>query len=228
MPVRPLPTESAAYRTQRSELLAAEIALKDQIERVATLRRALPLDTAVDDYAFEEIAASLAAGEAEAPRHVRLSQLFDRPDQTLVLVHFMYGKQQTTPCPMCTLWADGYDGIVPHLRQRVSFVVAIAGDVGAFRRYARERGWRHLRVVSSAPSSIKVDLGFEDAEGRQKPGASVFRLGADGKVRHFTSVCALLTPDHFRGMDLLTPFWSFLDLTPEGRGDFLPKRSYDR
>jgi predicted dithiol-disulfide oxidoreductase (DUF899 family) len=27
-------------------------------------------------------------------------------------------------------------------------------------------------------------------------------------------------------MDLLSPFWSFLDLTPEGRGDFLPKRSY--
>jgi predicted dithiol-disulfide oxidoreductase (DUF899 family) len=27
-------------------------------------------------------------------------------------------------------------------------------------------------------------------------------------------------------MDLLSPFWSFLDLTPEGRGDFMPKRSY--
>jgi predicted dithiol-disulfide oxidoreductase (DUF899 family) len=28
-------------------------------------------------------------------------------------------------------------------------------------------------------------------------------------------------------MDLLMPFWSFLDLTPEGRGDFMPKRSYE-
>jgi predicted dithiol-disulfide oxidoreductase (DUF899 family) len=35
-------------------------------------------------------------------------------------------------------------------------------------------------------------------------------------------------PGEFRGMDLLSPFWSFLDLTPEGRGDFFPKRSYPR
>jgi predicted dithiol-disulfide oxidoreductase (DUF899 family) len=27
-------------------------------------------------------------------------------------------------------------------------------------------------------------------------------------------------------MDALSPFWSFLDLTPEGRGDFMPRRSY--
>jgi predicted dithiol-disulfide oxidoreductase (DUF899 family) len=54
----------------------------------------------------------------------------------------------------------------------------------------------------------------------------VFRLGADGRPRHFYSACAMQTPNEFRGMDALTPFWSFLDLTPEGRGDFFPKRSY--
>lgn len=62
--------------------------------------------------------------------------------------------------------------------------------------------------------------------GRQHD-ASVFRLGADGRPRHFYSVCAMITPTQFRGMDLLTPFWSFLDLTPEGRGEFLPRRSYE-
>ena len=227
MPVKPHPNESPAYQKQRAELLEAEIALKDQIERVAAQRRALPLDTVVEDYAFEEIPVPLGAGDTAPRRKLALSQLFERPDQTVVLLHFMFGKQQTQPCPMCTLWADGYDGIVPHLRQRVSFAVVVAGDVAAFREYAHSRGWRHLRVLSSGDSSLKRDFGFEDEAGAQQPGASIFRLGADGRPRHFYSVSAMITPAQFRGMDALSPFWSFLDLTPEGRGDFLPRRSYE-
>ncbi len=228
MPVKALPTESPVYRKQRAELLEAEIALKDQIERVAALRRSLPLDTLVEDYAFEEIPAPLAAGDAAPRRKLKLSELFEHPDQTVVLLHFMYGKKQGQPCPMCTLWADGYDGIIPHLRQRVSFAVLVAGDVAAFREYACSRGWRNLRVLSSGESSLKRDLGFEEADGAQQPGASVFRLGADRRPRHSYSVSAMITPTQFRGMDALSPFWSILDLTPEGRGDFMPKRSYER
>jgi predicted dithiol-disulfide oxidoreductase (DUF899 family) len=227
MPVTPHPNESPAYRKQRAELLEAEIALKDEIERVAALRRTLPLDTVVDDYEFEEIAAPLAAGDASPRRKLRLSELFDATDDTVVLMHFMFGKKQQSPCPMCTLWADGYDGIIGHLDQRVRFAVVVAGDVAAFRDYARSRGWRNLRVLSSADSSLKRDFGFEDAEGAQHPGASVFRLGADGRPRHFYSVSAMLTPSQFRGMDQLSPLWNFLDLTPEGRGQFMPKRSYE-
>ena len=227
MPVTTHPNESPAYRKQRAELLEAEIALKDEIERVAALRRALPLDTTVEDYEFEEIPAPLAAGDVSPRRKLRLSALFERPDETVVLMHFMFGKKQAKPCPMCTLWADGYDGIVPHLDRRVRFAVVVAGDVAAFRDYARSRGWRNLRVLSSGDASLKRDFGFEDAEGAQQPGASVFRLGADGRPRHFYSVSAMLTPSQFRGMDQLTPFWSFLDLTPEGRGDFMPMRSYE-
>jgi len=218
--VRPLESESAEYRKLRAELLAAEIALKDQIERVAALRRALPADTVVADQRFEEIRDGVRAP-------VLLSELFERPDHTLVLMHFMYGKQQEKPCPMCTLWADGYDGIVPHLRQRVSFAVLVAGDAGAFAAYARSRGWRHLRVVGAAASDLKRQLGFEDASGAQWPGASVFRRNADGTLVHTYSVSADFAPGHYRGMDLLSPFWSFLDLTPEGRGDFMPRRSYE-
>jgi predicted dithiol-disulfide oxidoreductase (DUF899 family) len=227
MPVKSLPNESPAYRKQRAELLEAEIALKDQIERVAAQRRALPLDTMVEDYELEEIPAPLAAGDAAPRRRLRLSQLFERAEQSVVLVHFMFGKGQTQPCPMCTLWADGYDGIVPHLRQRVSFAVLVAGDVAAFREYARGRGWRNLRVLSSGGSSLKRDFGFENEAGAQQPGASVLRLGADGRPRHFYSVSALITPSQLRGMDALSPFWSFLDLTHEGRGDFMPRRSYE-
>jgi predicted dithiol-disulfide oxidoreductase (DUF899 family) len=217
--------ESGDYRARRQELLQAEIELKDQIERVAALRRTLPLGGVVEDYAFQEGPRDLAAGDLPM-RTVRLSELFERPDQTLVLMHFMFGGAQTQPCPMCTMWADGYDGVVPHLRQRVAFGVVVAGDVAAIRAWGRQRGWRHLRLLSSAGTAYKRDFGMEDADGAQRPGVSVFRLGADGRPRHFYTQCAMMGEGHWRGMDLLSPVWNFLDLTPEGRGDWMPKRSY--
>ena len=217
--------ESADYQARRQELLQAEIALKDQVERVAALRRALPLDTVVEDYAFQEGPRDLGAGDAPV-RTVRLRELFDRPDQTLVLMQFMFGGKQTQFCPMCTMWADGYDGVVPHLQRRISFAIVVAGEVAAIRGWARERGWRHVRLLSSGGTTFKRDFGMEDADGGQLPGVSVFRLGPDGRPRHSYTQCAMMAEGHWRGMDLLSPVWNFLDLTPEGRGDWMPKRSY--
>jgi predicted dithiol-disulfide oxidoreductase (DUF899 family) len=36
----------------------------------------------------------------------------------------------------------------------------------------------------------------------------------------------MMAPGHFRGIDLLTPVYNLLDLTPEGRGDWMPKLVY--
>lgn len=213
------PQATAEARKLREELHEAERSLRDQRERVAELRRGLPDDTPFEDAVFEE----LRDGE-RVP--VRLSELFDDPERPLVLMHFMYGKEQTHPCPMCTAWADGYDGVVPHLSQRVSFAVLVAGDVGAFEAYARERGWRNLRLVSAAESDLKQVLGFEAEDGSQQPGVSVFTLDAAGAVRHFYSGAAPMGGEEYRGMDLLSPIWHFLDLTPGGRGDFFPRKSY--
>ena len=127
---------------------------------------------------------------------------------------------------MCTLWADGYDRVVPHLRERMNFGVLVAGDVVEFRSYARERGWRHLRLLSTGSSPLKRDLGMENADDRQDAGVSVFTLGEDDGVRHFYTGGAFLGEGHFRGMDLLSPAWNFLDLTPTGRGDWMPSRNY--
>jgi len=205
-----LKTESDGYRRARDELLEAEVALRDQRERVAELRRALPQDTAVpSDYELTD-----ADG-----RSVRLSDLVgERP---LVLVHFMYGGAQTTPCPMCTLWADGYDGVTKYLTERFDFGVLMAADIADARHYAAEQGWPNVRLFSSAGSELKRDLAFEDDAGNQLPGVSVF-VRRDGEVRHFYSASAIMDVDEGRGMDLLSPVWGFLDLTPEGRGDWVP------
>lgn len=220
MTIARLPEESAAYRGVRDELQRAEMALRDQRERVAALRRELPLDTAATDHAFEEI-----RDGARVPVH--LSELFDDPAKPLVLMHFMYGKKQAKPCPMCTMWADGYDGVVQHLRQRVNFAVLVAGDAAVFDAYARSRGWRAIRAVSAADSDLKRRLGFEEADGAQWPGFSVFTRRGDGTLVHFYSQSAWYGGEEYRGMDLLSPVWNFLDLTPAGRGDWMPRRNYD-
>ena len=214
------PEESAAYRNVRDELQRAEMALRDQRERVAALRRELPLDTVVADQAFEEI-----GDGARVP--VRLSELFVDPAKPLVLMHFMYGKKQAKPCPMCTMWADGYDGVVHHLRERVNFAVLVAGDAAVFDAYGRSRGWRAIRAVSAADSDLKRRLGFEEADGAQWPGLSVFVRRADGTLVHAYSQSAWYGGEEYRGMDLLSPVWNFLDLTPAGRGDWMPRRTYD-
>lgn len=219
MSIGRLTEESAAYRTVRDELQRAEMALRDQREAVAALRRRLPLDTTVGDHVFEEI-----RDGARVP--VRLSELFVDPAKPLVLMQFMYGKKQAKPCPMCTLWADGYDGVVRHLEQRVNFAVLVAGDVGTFGAYGRGRGWRHLRAVSAADSDLKRRLGFEDGDGAQQPGVSVFVRRSDGTLVHAYSQSAWYGGEEFRGMDLLSPVWHFLDLTPDGRGDWMPRREY--
>jgi len=217
--------ESPEHHKLRDELHEAELALRDQRERVAELRRRLPPGDPIEDYALREGPSDLSGGDSPI-LELTLSQAFEDPSRPLVLMQFMFGEAQQEPCPMCTLWADGYDGVAPHLAQRVNFGVLVAGDVAEFRRYARERGWRHLRLLSSGGSTLKRDLGFETPDGGQIPGVSVFTLD-QGKPLHFYSGSAMLGAGEGRGMDLLSPLWHFLDLTPEGRGDFMPKRSYD-
>ncbi len=220
-----LETESSGYRKLRDELLAAEIALKDQRERVATLRRQLPLDTGMEDYEFHDGPADLTQ---DGPfRMVRLSELFCDPAKPLVVYQYMYGGAQKRPCPSCTMWVDGFSGIAHHLRQTMNFAIIAQAGIHELRDWGRERNWHALRLVSSEGSGFKTFLNFQDAEGKQRPGLSVFKRSQDGSVKHFYSACAQMTEDvKVRGIDLMSPVWHLLDLTPEGRGQWDPKLKY--
>ena len=221
-----LTNEPAEYRTAREQLQSAEIALMRERERVAAMRRNLPAGPLVEDYVFREGPASLDAGDAPT-RAVRLSKLFTGPGRSLVVYHLMFGKQQTTPCPMCTMWIDGYNGIAQHLDQNLDFVVAAAADVQDLRSYARARGWHNLRLLSCADNTFKYDLGSEDDHGEQDSTVSVFTRDAEGRVRHFYNAHPRMSDEiDQRGIDLLTPVWHLLDLTPQGRGDWYASLSY--
>src|SRR5918996_797852 len=118
-----LTNESDDYVARREELRLAEIELMRQRERVAEMRRRLPPGAIVQDYVFQEGQPNLDAGDVPT-QTVRLSELFSGPDRSVVIYHFMYGKAQTSPCPMCTMWIDGYNGVALHLAQNVDFAIA--------------------------------------------------------------------------------------------------------
>ena len=83
-----------------------------------------------------------------------------------------------------------------------------------------------MRLLSSSDSSFNLDFGFEDESGEQSSGVSVFTRNATGEVQHRYSGSAVLGGGHYRGVDALTPVWNLLDLTPEGRGEWMPSLEY--
>jgi predicted dithiol-disulfide oxidoreductase (DUF899 family) len=223
--------EKDEYRKLRDELLEAEIALKDQRECVAALRRQLPMGPAVaTDYVFREGPADI---QDESPTHfkdVRLSELFAPGNDRLVVDHMMWGPNDKSACSMCTMWADGYNAIARHVSQKANFVLVAKVEIGKLRDWARQRRWNNIRLLSSGQSSFNADFHVENDKG-QNPGVSVFSREADGTIHHFYTTEASLHPapngnPNHRGIDLFTPVWNLFDLLPEGRENWSPKLSY--
>jgi predicted dithiol-disulfide oxidoreductase (DUF899 family) len=221
-----LENESAEYLAKRDELRLAEIDLMRQRERVAELRRGLPQGAPVQDYVFEEGPVNLNAGDTPV-RTVRLSELFTKPDRPLVVYHFMYGKKNTKPCPMCTLIIDGWNGIAHHVAQNVDVVIVAAADPAVLRAHARARNWDNLRLLSCGSNTFKYDMGSENREGNQDSTVSVFTRDSNGTPRHFYTAHPRMSEDiKERGLDLLCPVYNILDLTPQGRGDWYASFNY--
>ena len=217
---RRFPGETERYRTARDELLRAEIELRRRTEQVAALRRALPTGGEVPlDYVF------LVDGDGE----VRLSELFGEHD-TLVLYNFMFGPNMAEPCPMCSSFLDGLEGNAEQIQQRTALAVVARTAMGRIRAFVDKRGWKRLRVVSSAGNDFNRNYFGEDENGEQNPMLHVFtRIG--GPIRHYWSSELFFVPaeqgQNQRHLDTMWPLWNVLDTTPGGRGEnFYPQLWY--
>jgi predicted dithiol-disulfide oxidoreductase (DUF899 family) len=181
-----------------------------------------------EDYIFEESARDSA--DASAARQVRMSELFEPGKETLVIYSFMYGPKMATPCPLCTSILDGLDGQAPHISQPVNFVVVAKSPLERIRAFARERGWRNLRLLSSDANAYNRGYQGETAAGEQIPSLNVF-VRRDGRIHHVYNTELLFAPNEpgqdGRHVDLIWPLWNMFDFTPEGRGEkWRPKLSY--
>lgn len=228
------PGETAEYRAARERLLEQEIALRRAMESVAEARRALPAGGAVPrDYAFRGRRRDGSVGD------VRLSELFAPGKPSLAIYHFMFPRHPADdrpgpaagsaaalpladgPCPSCTALLDQLDAAAPHVCQRMNFAVVAKAPAERLLAFARERGWRHLRLLSSAGSSFNRDYLAEDANGVQQPMMNVFHQSG-GTIRHFWGAELLYAPSDpgqdMRHVGTLEPLWNMFDLIPEGRG----------
>jgi predicted dithiol-disulfide oxidoreductase (DUF899 family) len=227
------PEESAEYRAARDRLLQREIELRRATEAVAAARRELPPGGPVpEDYVFQGV------GAAGALTDVRLSELFAPGKDTLVIYNFMFPRDpgddrpgpksgQTAslplaegPCPSCTALLDQLDGAVEHVSQHVNLAVVAKAPLERVLTFGEERGWRRLKLLSSAANDYKRDYLGETAEGDQRPMLNVFHR--DGRViRHFWSSELFHAPtdpgQDPRHVGTLEPVWNLFDLTPHGR-----------
>lgn len=230
------PNESAEYRAARDRLLAREIELRRQMEAVAEVRRRLPPGGALkEDYVFDGL-----DGDGR-PARIRFSELFAPGRDTLVLYNMMFPRYPTdprpkpasgsladlpreeTPCPSCTALVDQFDGAAPHLEAAgFNFVIVARTPLERLLAFARDRGWTHLRFLSSAGNSFKRDYLSEDENGHQEALLQVFHA-PDG-IRHFWSSELQFTEgdpgQDARSFGTVEPLWNFIDLTPDGRPDW--------
>jgi predicted dithiol-disulfide oxidoreductase (DUF899 family) len=227
------PGESPEYRAARDRLLEQEIELRRTMEAVAAARRELPPGGVVPrDYVFQGVAAGGTATD------VRLSELFMPGRDSLAIYSFMYPRDpgddrpgpvngQTAllpldegPCPSCVAFLDQLEGAAEHVSQHLNFAVVAKAPPGRLVTFAKERGWRRLRLLSSAANSYNRDYHAETDEGTQRPMLTVFHR--DGAViRHFWSSELFYAPwdpgEDPRHVGTLEPVWNLFDLTPEGR-----------
>jgi predicted dithiol-disulfide oxidoreductase (DUF899 family) len=227
------PGESAQYRAARERLLEQEIELRRAMEAVAAARRQLPPGGVVpEDYAFSEADADGAA------REVRLSELFAPGRDSLLIYNFMFPRGyrgerpgpasgrtallplEEGPCPSCVALLDQLDGAARHATQRVNFAVVAKTPIARLHTFAEERGWPHLRLLSSAGNTYNRDYLGETADGSQVPMLNVFERDGD-TIRHFWGAELTYGPadpgqDH-RSVGTLEPLWNMFDLTREGR-----------
>jgi predicted dithiol-disulfide oxidoreductase (DUF899 family) len=239
-----LPGESPEYRAARERLLAQEIELRRALEGVAAARRELPHGGRVTtDYVFQ------GAGPNGVPTDVRLSELFQPRKNSLVIYSFMFPRDpddQTPgpregetallslaegPCPSCTALLDQLDGAAEHASQHLNLAVVARAPLPRVLAFSRERGWRRLRLLSSARNSYNADYLAETPDGVQRPMLTVFHSDGD-VIRHFWSSELLNAPadsgQEPRHVGTLEPLWNLFDLTPEGRPiDWAEQFSYD-
>lgn len=184
----------------REKIGRAEKVLFEEKKKLAELRKSLPKEE-VGDYRLKDFDG----------KEVRLSSLFGERDE-LMVIHNM-GKS----CPYCTLWADGFNGVVGHLDNRVPFVVVSPDDPATQSKFAESRGWA-FDMLSAADSDFTRDMGFE-IDGDPWPGVSTFERSADGKIYR-------IAWSFFGPGDDFCSVWHLFELLPKGKDGWEPKYKY--
>ena len=231
------PNESREYREARDALLQRELELRRQSEAVAAQRNSLPPGGEVpEDYVFDRI------GDDGAATTVRMSQLFGDND-TLMLYHYMFPRRcgddrarpssgifaelpiDEGPCPSCTALIDMWNDTVPRSEGAGANLAIVANaPIERLAAFARDRGWKHIGVLSAANCTFRRDYRGDGADGQPVPLLTVFKRWPDGAIRlhwagelvfaSFESGDPMPDPGH---LDTAEALWALYDVATAPR-----------
>ena len=141
-----------------------------------------------------------------------LLSLFGDHD-TLLVIHNM-GQG----CRYCTLWADGFNGLVPHLESALALVLVSKDSPELQRQFANSRGWRFRLASHGGGDYIREQTVLPGED--NMPGAVVYER--EGNIIRRKNACV------FGPGDLYCAMWSLLGLAGIGAADWTPQFNYWR
>jgi predicted dithiol-disulfide oxidoreductase (DUF899 family) len=220
---------SEEHLAARLGLLEAEKELTRRCDELARHRRELPWVPIEKEYVFD-------TDDGEQT----LRELFAGRSQLLVY-HFMFGPKWTEGCPICSFWADNFNGAVVHLAHHdVTLLCVSRAPLERLHAYKRRMGWSFPWASSGRTDfnyDFAVSVGDLDAGASQPemerptpdrtdlptynftkkafaaelPGLSAFAF-EDSVVYHTYSCYA-------RGLDAFNSAYQLLDRAPLGRNE---------
>ena len=183
-----------------TEADALEAEIMEKAQKLARLRKAEPA-VEIADYPFETSEGATS-----------LSALFAGRD-LLLAIHNM-GQA----CRYCTLWADGLNGLVPHLEDAMAVALFSKDPPETQRRLAQDRGWRFRMASHGGGAYMKEQC---DMQGYGNcPGAVVYERRGDRLFRRART--------GFGPGDLYSPIWHLLALAGIGHDEWTPQFHYWR
>ncbi|MDE0299000.1 MAG: DUF899 family protein [Candidatus Poribacteria bacterium] len=180
------------------KIVELEGRIGELIAELNALRKTNP-GTPVSNYTFETLTGQLT-----------LLDLFGGKDKLLAIHNMGQG------CRYCTLWADGFNGLLPHLESALSVVLLSKDPPEVQRRFANARGWR-FRLASHGGGAYISDQSVCDGDDNF-PGAVVYERDGDTILRKNACV--------FGPGDLYCAMWSLLGLAGLDDEDWTPQYSY--
>lgn len=174
--------------------------LSKQFKLLAEERRQSESIILSQEYSFET---------ASGP--IKLSACFEGK-RDLILIHNM-----GVCCSWCTMWADAFNGVQAHLRDRAGLILLSPDNPEVIEDFARSRGWR-FPVASSKGSGFTAALDFGTDE-EPWPGFSTFHKNDSDQIEWVSAEC-------FGDFDLFSPVWHLFGRLKHGVGDWEPQITY--
>lgn len=141
---------------------------------------------------------------------VTLLEMFGENDRLLVIHNMGQG------CRYCTLWADGFNGFLPHLESAMSVVLVSKDSPDVQRSFANSRNWR-FRLASHGGDDYIKEQSVVEGQGNM-PGSVVYERNGDQIARKNVAV--------FGPGDLYCSIWNLLGMAGLGETDWTPQYRY--